>query len=141
MCLPLRAGLFWLACGGGACGAEAHTSFYRIQSLIVDRTSDKTLSELRIARAYIKLLCTPEGNSQTSISLARIGDYEIRIFEGSQTNSNGTPLFWLELFDHGAQRSVDSFSCHKIEDAVVEFEDFISQAEDALGPDGKKTQS
>lgn len=106
--------------------------------------SDKTLSELRIARAYINLLCIPEGSSKASVSIAWIGNCEIRIFEGSQTNSDDVPLFWLELFDHGAKTSVDSFTCHKFEDAVVVFEDFISQADhlkEASRPDGAGTQS
>jgi hypothetical protein len=106
--------------------------------------SDKTLSKLRIARAYIQLLCIPEGSSKASVSIAWIGNCEIRIFEGSQANSDGMPLLWLELFDHGAKTSVDSFSCHEIEDAVVVFEDFISQAgylKEASGPDDAGTQS
>lgn len=110
----------------------------------MSRLSDKTLNELRIARAYVKLLCIPEGTSEASISLAWIGSCEIRIFEGSQADSDGMPLFWLELFDHSAKTSVDSFSCHEIKDAVVVFEDFISQAgplNEASGPDGAETQS
>ena len=117
--------------------------FCRIQGSIVSRISDKMLSELRIARAYVKLLCIPEGSSETSVSLACTGNCEIRIFEGSQVTSDGMPLFWLKLFNHGAKMSVDSFSCHKIEDAVVVFEDFISRAghsKEASGPDDAGTQ-
>ena len=109
----------------------------------MSRISDKTLGELRIASPYIKLLCIPEGSSETSVSLACIGNCEIRIFEGPQVTSDGTPLFWLELFDHDAEMSVDSVSCHEIEDAVVVFEDFISQAghlKEASGLDDAGTQ-
>ena len=115
-----------------------------MQDLIVIRISDETLNELRIARAYVKLLCIPEGSSEASVSLAWIGNYEILIFEGSQADSDGIPLFWLELFDHGAKTSVDSFSCHEIKDAVVVFEDFVSQANQlnqVSGPDGEETQN
>jgi hypothetical protein len=117
--------------------------FCRIQGSIVSGVSDKMLSQLRIARAYVKLLCIPEGSSETSVSLACIENYEIRIFEGSQLASDDMPLFWLELFDHGAKMSVDSFSCYEIEDAVVVFDDFISQAghlKEASGPDDARTQ-
>jgi hypothetical protein len=106
--------------------------------------SDKTLSELRIARAYIKLLRVPERSSGASVSLARIGNCEIRIFEGSQSSPDGMRLLWLELFDHGARTSIDSFSCYEIEAAVVVFEDFISQAvrlNEASGPDAFDTPS
>jgi hypothetical protein len=115
-----------------------------MQDSIMSGISEKALSELRMARAYVKLLCIPEGISVASISLACIGSCEIRIFEGSQADSDGMPLFWLELFDHGPKTSVDGFSCHKIEDALVVFEDFISQAgplNEASGPDGAETQS
>jgi hypothetical protein len=122
--------------------AKVHVEFCRIQGSIVSKIPDKTLSELRIARAYIKLLCIPEGRSGASVSLAWIGNCEIRIFEGPQVNLGGMPLFLLELFDHGAKTSVDSFSCHKIEDAVVVFEEFISQAvHEEPGPDDAETQN
>src|SRR5438067_2161023 len=66
-------------------------------------------SELRIARAYIKLLCIPESSSGARmVSLARIGDLEIRLLEGLQLSSADAPPFWMELFDHKAQVSVDS---------------------------------
>jgi hypothetical protein len=71
----------------------------RIQGTIVSGISDKLLGELRIAGAYVKLLCIPDDRSEKSISLARIGSCEIRIFEGSQVASDGMRLFWLELFD------------------------------------------
>ena len=102
------------------------------------------LTELRIAQAYLNLLCIPEGSSEASVSLAWIGSCEIRIFEGPQANTDGMPLFWLELFDHRAKTSVDTFSCNEIEDAAVVFEDFIAQANhlnERSGSDGAETQS
>ena len=104
----------------------------------MSRISHKSLGELRIARACVKLLGIPDGNSEKSVSLARIGSCEIRVFEGPQVTSDGMRLFWLELFDHGAEKSVDSRGFHEIKDAVVVFEDFISQADrlkEASGPD------
>jgi len=116
----------------------------RIQDSIVSRISDRKLTELRIAQAYVKLLCIPEGSSEASVSLAWIRNCEIRIFEGSQASTDGMPLFWLELFDHCAKTSVDTFSCNEIEVAAVVFEDFIAQANhlnERFGSDGAKTQS
>lgn len=108
---------------------------------IVRGMSDEMLGKLRTASAYAGVSSLPEGASETSVSLAFIGNCEIRIFEG-QVTSDGKPLFWLELFDHGAKRSVDSFSCHQIGDAVVVLEDFIAQADhlkDASGPEDAGT--
>src|SRR5712672_2808419 len=81
--------------------------------------SDNALSKMRIARAYIQILCILEDRSEASVSLASIGNCEIRMFVGSKAHSDGMSLSWLELFDHDAKTSVDSYSCHKIEDAVV----------------------
>jgi hypothetical protein len=91
--------------------------------------SETTLAELRIARAYVKLSCIPEDSSEASVSLASVGNCEIRMFRVPEVDFDGMPLFWLELFDHSAKTSVDSFSCHEIKEAVVIFDDFISQAD------------
>src|SRR5437016_3189831 len=51
---------------------------FRIQTLrgsIVCKTPD-TFNKLRITRAYIKLLCIPEGDAKM-VSLVQIGNYEI----------------------------------------------------------------
>ena len=34
----------------------------------------------------------------------------------------------MELFDHDAEMSIDSFRCREIEDALVVFRDFVAQA-------------
>jgi hypothetical protein len=109
----------------------------------VSDTPHRTFTELRIARAYVKLSCIPEHCSEASVSLASIGSCEIRMFRGQQADSEGMPLFWLELLDHGTKTSVDGFSCHSIKDAVPIFDDFISQADclNRLGPDAAEAQS
>jgi len=93
-------------------------------------TSETALTELRIARAYIKLSCIPEDGSEASVSLASIGSSEIRMFRRRGADLDSMALFWLELVDHGTKTSVDSFRCQKIKDAVPVFENFLSQAVD-----------
>jgi hypothetical protein len=51
------------------------------------------------------------------------------MFRGPEVDFDGGPLFWLELFDHSMKTSIDSSNCHRIKDAVVIFDDFISQAD------------
>jgi hypothetical protein len=89
------------------------------------KTTDNTFSKLRITRAYIKLLCIPEGDARV-VSLVQIGNYEIRMLEVSKSDTD-RPLFLIELFDHDAQSSVDSRSCDDVEEGVAAFEDFISR--------------
>jgi hypothetical protein len=91
-------------------------------------TSESSLIELRIARAYVRLSSIPEDSPEASVSLASIGNWEIRMFRGPEVDFDGVPLFWLELFDHSTKRSIDGFSCHRIKDAVPIFDDFMSEA-------------
>ena len=90
------------------------------------RISDIEFSKLRISRAYIKLLCIPEGDAKI-ISLARIGNYEVRMFESSRSGSAAAPLFSIELFDHDAQSLVDSCICYSLDEGVAASQDFISR--------------
>lgn len=90
------------------------------------KISDNEFGKLRITRAYIKLLCIPEGADKV-VSLARIGNYEVRMFEASQSGADTEALFLIELFDHDAQLQVDSCVCHDIAQAVAAFQDFISR--------------
>ena len=76
---------------------------------------DNTFSKLRITRAYIKLLCIPEGDARM-VSLGQIGKCEIRMLEASKADTADRPLFLIELFDHDAQSSVDSRICDDIEE-------------------------
>jgi len=88
--------------------------------------SDKEFRKLRITRAYIKLLCIPEDEARI-VSLVRIGNYEVRLLDASQTDSTDTPLFCLELFDHDAQAAIDRCVCYDIDEGVAMFEDFTSR--------------
>jgi hypothetical protein len=97
-----------------------------LRELIVCKISDIGFSKLRIARAYIKLLCLPEGAAKM-VTLARIGNYEVRMLEASKADTADGPLFLIELFDHDAQSSVDSCICCGIDEGVAAFQDFISR--------------
>ncbi len=87
---------------------------------------DKELRRLRIARAYIKLLCLPEGEERF-IALVCIGIYEVRMLDVYETNLDDKPLFCLQLFDREAQKVVENCICHDIEEGVAAFEKFISR--------------
>ena len=94
--------------------------------MIVCKTSEIEFSKLRITRAYIKLLCIPEGVVKM-VSLARLGNYEVRMLENSQNESDAAPLFSIELFDHDAQSPVDSCNCYGIDEGAAALRDFISR--------------
>jgi hypothetical protein len=104
--------------------------------------SERTHAELLISRTYAQLSTMPKEDSQASVSLASIGSYEVRMFLRRGPDLNGVPQFWLELFDHGTRRSVDSYLCHRVKDAAPIFEEFMSHAAylNKLPPDGSKEQ-
>ena len=94
--------------------------------MIVCKASDIEFSKLRITRAYIKLSCIPEGAAKI-VSLAHLGNYEVRMLECSQNDSDVTRLFSIELFDHDEQSPVDVCSCCGIDEGAAAFRDFISR--------------
>jgi hypothetical protein len=109
--------------GGGRLLVAANSS---LSSLIVCNSSDIKFSKLRISRAYIKLLCLPRG-AEKIVSVARIGNCEIRMLESSQISCIAAPLFSIELFDHDGQSPVDSCICYSLGEGAAAFQDFISR--------------
>ena len=103
--------------------------------LVMSSTSQRKLTDQLIARAFFKLSSIPMEISAAVISLTSVGNREIRMLRGSQTDVGTTALFWLELFDHSTGTSIDSFRCDKIEDAAPQFEYMIFQAAGLNGTD------
>jgi len=67
-----------------------------------------------------------------------MGKCEIRMFSGPPRIPGDAPQLWMELFDHDAKMSIDSCSCHEIDDAMSVFEGFVSQVEDSNGRFGSE---
>ena len=86
---------------------------------------------LRISQALVSLQCKPE-NDRKAISLAWIGDFEIRMHAAAPTGAEN-PLFILDIFDHDAQLFVDSRACHTVADGAAAFDNFLFMAEPVVG--------
>jgi hypothetical protein len=109
--------------------ADALFSACYISRVIVCKTADNSFSELRVTRAYIRLFLVPEGKDGTrTVSLARIGNYEVRFVELSQTSAAHEPPLWMELYAHDEQLVIDSCSFHELEEAVAAADHLVSQA-------------
>ena len=106
----------------------------------MNSTSERMLTEQRIARAYGKLSSILEDGPKASVSVTWVGNCEVRMFRGPETDNRA--LFWLELFDHGTRTSVDSFRCQNIKDATPAFDVLMSQVVSLNNPDpsGAETQ-
>jgi hypothetical protein len=61
------------------------------------------------------------------ISLAWIGNYEIRMLDVPQTDAGDESLFLIEFFDHDTKSLVDSRVCYDIEQGAAAFEAFVSR--------------
>lgn len=93
------------------------------------RALEYNFTTLRISRAYVSLVSRPEGEA---ISLAWIGDYEIRMHAASAVCAR-QPLFVVEIFDHDAQMFIDSRTCHSLADGAAAFDEFLHLAEPVAG--------
>ena len=105
----------------------------------------RTSGKLRTTQAFIALSNIPEGDvASKTISIVRVGTYEIRMFSGQLSWPGGVPQIWIELFDHGARLSLDSCGCHEIDDAVAGFDALVAQAENpdqTCGPEAGDAQA
>ena len=64
------------------------------------QTSENCSIELRIARAYVRLSFAPQDNNGLkTVSLARIGSYEVWLSEFAQGHADCDAQFWVELYD------------------------------------------
>jgi hypothetical protein len=97
----------------------------------MSRAFEYNFTSLRISQAFVSLQCQPEG-SRKAVSLAWIGDFEIRMHASAPAGAQ-KPLFILDIFDHDAQLSIDSRDCHTLADGASAFDDFLLMAEPAVG--------
>jgi hypothetical protein len=67
---------------------------------------------------------------QELVTLLRYGAYEVRLIDSLRPASASTFPFWIELFDHNLQASIDSVGSHNIDDAVISAERLIAQAKE-----------
>jgi len=69
------------------------------------------LSELAITRAYMRLLfASPNEDGLKTVSLARIGKYEVLLAESARPWLADSPPLWLQLYAHDIDAAIDS-SC------------------------------
>jgi len=58
----------------------------------------------------------------------RFGPFEVRLFHPLSKPLTKTLVFWIELFDHDRQLSIDSIGDCTLDDAVIAAEEFIARA-------------
>ena len=85
--------------------------------------------EAELLRAHVQLrLASKDGDESGTVTLARYGPYEVRLYEPPHSLSAGDFLFWIELFDHDSQSPIDIRSSYMLDHAVIAAECLIAQA-------------
>jgi len=85
--------------------------------------------EAQLIEAYARLQPTQQGAvALTAATLVRLGSFEVRLIQPLRMPQTSQARFWMELFDHDRQLSIDSVGDCVLEDAVIAAEDFIGRA-------------
>ena len=84
---------------------------------------------LRVTQAYVRLFFVPESeDGARTITLARFGNYEVRLVELVQSDGTCDPPLWVELYDRNIPGSIDSCSASDLEEMVCAAEQLLSEA-------------
>jgi len=104
----------------------------KARGFVVGRALEYNLTTLRVSRAYVSLLSRPESDA-AAVSLAWIGDFEIRMHAAPATSAAKQPLFIIDIFDHDTQRLIDSRTCYAVAEGAVAFDEFLRMAGPVTG--------
>lgn len=92
------------------------------------RASIKSL-ELKILQSYVLVLRVQKNvHGNRVCTLERHGAYEVRLIDPPQIARVDTIPFWIELFDHNASLTLDSYGGHDLEAAAIAADALISRA-------------
>src|SRR5262245_24914339 len=87
------------------------------------------LAKLRLTCGSVYLgHARADGSGAKTVSLARFGDYDVRLVEFVRDRPTDPTPMWLELYNHQTQSGIDSCCCYDLEEAVQATEDLISRA-------------
>ena len=102
------------------------------------KARNKKSVEALVTQTYLQLSHIAwDHNGARSASLARHGNYEVRMVEFLPTGRPDFRHLWIELHDVSGQTLIDSAGCDELDDATIAAaEKFISQAEDLA--DGRR---
>jgi hypothetical protein len=82
---------------------------------------------LRDAHAKLQLV-SPGARDPRLVTLMRTGPFEVRVVQTLSAVPTNAVIFWMELFDHDRQLSIDSIGECTMDDAVTAVEDLIDRA-------------
>jgi hypothetical protein len=91
--------------------------------------TSRTVVEAILKDANARLKHVPLGaQASGAVTLMRFGPFEVRLVQPLSQSWSNAVIFWVELFDHDRQLSIDSVGNCTMDDAVIAAEDFIDRA-------------
>jgi|SRR5262245_35918888 hypothetical protein len=91
--------------------------------------ADDDCAELRLTRGYVRVrVAPPDADDVKTVSLARFGHYDVRLFEFVPEKPTEPTPIWLELYSHETRCGIDSYRCYDLEAAVRATEELIAHA-------------
>jgi hypothetical protein len=85
--------------------------------------------EARLIEAWEGLQPAPDAADVSRVAtLVRLGSFEVRLMRPPGASSTTEAPFWMELFDHDRQLSIDSVGNCVLAKAVIAAEDFFARA-------------
>jgi hypothetical protein len=93
------------------------------------REGSSSRAEVRLTPGFMRMcIAQPDCDRALTMSLARIGHYDVRLLQlVPETAAEPTPIC-LELYSHETQCRIDSCRCYDLEAAVKATEEFIARA-------------
>lgn len=96
----------------------------------------------RLYGAYVNLMLARKNEGGVRmISLARFDAFEVRLIEAVERPEAGELDFWIELYCHNTQSSLDSCRCRDLDEAEPLAEHLIAEARDLHASYGKSESS
>jgi hypothetical protein len=96
----------------------------------------------RLYSAYVSLSLAPKNESgNRMVSVARFGVFEVRLVELADNQKTGGPDFWIELYRHDVQSSLDSYRCQDLDEGEPITNRLIAEAKKLHENSGKSFRS
>jgi hypothetical protein len=87
-----------------------------------------TPSASRLQQAYVALMFAEESDGSRVKTVARYGAFEVRLVELRHARTGDDTLFWIELYRHDTQTSLDSCRCDDLDHAEAALQYLVSCA-------------
>jgi hypothetical protein len=102
-----------------------------LPSALLSKISARTNLKAQLVQARVQLQLATRGEDDViTATLVCHGAFEVRLIEPPDASQTGAFFFWIELFDHNRQVSIDSGGSDVLGEAVIAAEHLITQSKE-----------